>query len=100
MRRFKVFRRKRQMTTHLHPIDKLPIIDTPLTNALIRTGTVCVGGALSLCEDIEIRARTAEAQLAVAVKALHASWPGGFGHEVNEFNYEALAEIAAIGGEE
>lgn len=79
------------MTTHLHPIDKLPIIDTPLTNALIRTGTVCVGGALSLCEDIEIRARTAEAQLAVAVKALHVSWP---------FNYEALAEIATIGGEE
>jgi hypothetical protein len=82
------------MTTHLHPTDGLPLTATPKYEAIDTfPGEVRVADVIDLCIEQETRARLAEAQLAVAVKALNLM-VGAFGLPGCK---KALAEIKAIG---
>ena len=85
------------MTTHMHP-DKLPIIATPIVDSQ-KVAIKDFGDMVYfvVAEELEERARTAEAQLAVAVALLdiYAADTGGTTRAKL-----ALAEIAAIGGGE
>ena len=81
------------MTTHLHP-DKRLVTDTPEMNSLVRREF-----AFHLGMTQEIRARKAEAQLAVAMKQLNHITEYGYGY-YRDSCLGTLAGIKALGGGE
>ena len=96
------------MTTHLHPVDLLPITDTPICDTRLARFELNdnFGHVHALPEPIasilERRARKAEAQLAVAVAAIRYSLEEYISSNSEEYDVlnKALAEINAIGGGE
>lgn len=91
------------MTTHLHPVDAKDVEESPLYFAWYYELVIPEVGFVrlkNLAQRQEIRARKAEAQLAVAVEALKLiNRPGSLEHPFDTSG-KALAEIKAIGGGE